>query len=1327
MPENLSLREYSAIMEDNNLTVECKIGPIELDTAQLVDGDVNERSQSLERYLSPGGRRISQGPQDKSEAFSIFCKKQKALEISGLAGWRELEWIDSSTSLINNEDIVHRGWGALGKTDLIVYPGEYCDLDLELDIISPNEDEFLLMDYVKGAFSQLLVGYEEDAREYLVQDPFDVFSDQVWTDPQSYRMSSPVVSATSGILYLQGIKSSGSYGALFTRLREVLPSEFTLETGIDFNVSYTPASTSAVYLSTIITTKSSWNDFFSTDVAYSEFKDAIVVALGVTYSGGAKKYSIYIYSYDKDGNESSLIVPYYVSLGVYDLKINVKDDGNLEIYINNVKKYSGPSGLSTVHEGLYAGYALDISDTATPSATYNMKATYMNISVDRTFPQQVMLPPYSRTPETPTTYRQTMWGDLPVFENPSSGVPFQTSPEDYDKGGPRAWSDDNEDGELRRIFNPEEVIDLGENKKIVYNNLVDANIATATSKLGTTSKFGVFGANIASSPENVDLETGKTRSLKIFTEGSVSGEGYRLYSNGGAASPGKQYVTRLRFTGESGIVSVVLSFRNSGGSGIQSFYSSNITLDGSVHEVTVTGTAPAETVSVDAFIATTGTVQEIEFNLLEEIILEGNSIPDYDYMDPETGDLVKEIREKSTQFYLENGIIKVEPTHDTVNIYVFESLLTDNQHNVGTNLSGIFGWSSQSLNYELSRDTSLFKTGGGSAKLRSTYNGTQNVSIILGGSGIRYPIDPSEKYYLTALQLMIESLTDKTLMARFLWYDSDGNPLTGDDQWTFVNLGVARNLEWFEVLEEEIIPPESAASCYIDFYVEGLLKDEILWYDSCQFGKWTKMEEVPIGNNEPIREIQIKEINRENITIRINRTDWTIRRGDPVVKVQHPYDDLGMSLVTCYQHDGTITTNPKAGDNITMNTQHYLLRWEAGPNLMGTYKWAHSVLGNDGKIYGIPDRAQDILIVDPSTGTAQRDTMGATIPKTTGDLWLGGVKANNGKIYCIPFDATSILIIDPATSSATTSTMGATLTGSGKWHGGVLGDDGKIYGIPYDATDILIIDPAAGTATRSAMGATLTGSGKWAGGALANTGKIYAAPNMATDILIINPTGGTATRDNMGLTLSGSNKYIGAVKDPVRNSIYCIPNNALKILLIVPGEETALFMNGPDLVGNDKWCNAAVGSDNKIYGIPSSANDMLIISPIPVTFTRSNMGCTDLVEVYKWFSGCPGSDGNIYGIPEDVDDFLIINPAAGTATRDKLNFHSCDDPLTPQQKRLMIVQTSPTTIKSDKIPATAYTGLGVYDKDDPSTGPSGYITLAGCFVNRGRQKMKIIK
>ena len=42
----------------------------------------------------------------------------------------------------------------------------------------------------------------------------------------------------------------------------------------------------------------------------------------------------------------------------------------------------------------------------TPPSAYNMKATYMNISVDRTFPQQVMLP---ATAPRNTTTQATMW------------------------------------------------------------------------------------------------------------------------------------------------------------------------------------------------------------------------------------------------------------------------------------------------------------------------------------------------------------------------------------------------------------------------------------------------------------------------------------------------------------------------------------------------------------------------------------------------------------------------------------------------------------------------------------------------------------------------------------------------------------------------------------------------------------------------------------------------------------------------------------------------------------------------------------------------------
>jgi hypothetical protein len=63
----------------------------------------------------------------------------------------------------------------------------------------------------------------------------------------------------------------------------------------------------------------------------------------------------------------------------------------------------------------------------------------------------------------------------------------------------------------------------------------------------------------------------------------------------------------------------------------------------------------------------------------------------------------------------------------------------------------------------------------------------------------------------------------------------------------------------------------------------------------------------------------------------------------------------------------------------------------------------------------------------------------------------------DGKIYGIPYNATDILIIDPIAGTATLSAMGATLSGSDKWVGGVLGPDGKIYCIPYNATDILIM------------------------------------------------------------------------------------------------------------------------------------------------------------------------------------------------------------------------------------------------------------------------------
>lgn len=274
-----------------------------------------------------------------------------------------------------------------------------------------------------------------------------------------------------------------------------------------------------------------------------------------------------------------------------------------------------------------------------------------------------------------------------------------------------------------------------------------------------------------------------------------------------------------------------------------------------------------------------------------------------------------------------------------------------------------------------------------------------------------------------------------------------------------------------------------------------------------------------------------------------------------------------------------------------------------GATLSGSYRGG--VQAPNGFIYFVPYSATDILVIDPTNGTAEAKDYGLDLSGS--NKWIGAVLGGDGKIYCIPYDSTSILIIDTNSDTASLSAMGATLTGSAKWVGGVLGTNGKIYGIPSDSTDILIINVGAGTASRSAMTATLTGTSKWFGGVLGTDGKIYGIPRTDTNILIINTGSGTASKSAMTATLTGV----------------------------------------------DKWRGGVLGQDGKIYGVPFDSTDILIINTDAGTASRSAMGAT-LSDADKWIFGALGLDGRIYCCPADSTDFLIINTGAGTASRSNL-------------------------------------------------------------------------
>jgi len=328
-----------------------------------------------------------------------------------------------------------------------------------------------------------------------------------------------------------------------------------------------------------------------------------------------------------------------------------------------------------------------------------------------------------------------------------------------------------------------------------------------------------------------------------------------------------------------------------------------------------------------------------------------------------------------------------------------------------------------------------------------------------------------------------------------------------------------------------------------------------------------------------------------------------------------------------------------------------------GADLSGTGKWTFAPTWKNGKLYGIPTSAEDILIIDtnplsPDAGTATRSNMGEDL--SGAGKWAGGVSSSvDERIYGIPHGATEILIIDPATSSAVKSNLGADLSGTVKWNGGAEGVDGKIYGCPFQAPDILIIDPAAGTATRSNMGVSMPDPVKWAGLVPGVDGKLYGIPCFASDILIIDPVAGTATRSNMGASLAGMYKWMGGVAGP-DGKIYGIPLHATDILIIDPVAGTATKSNmGADLSGTFKWSSGSVGTDGRIYGTPYDAEDILIIDPVAGTATRSNMGA-DLSGSNKWAGMGLGFGGVLYGIPYTATQILQINAAGTGADRSAL-------------------------------------------------------------------------
>jgi len=300
--------------------------------------------------------------------------------------------------------------------------------------------------------------------------------------------------------------------------------------------------------------------------------------------------------------------------------------------------------------------------------------------------------------------------------------------------------------------------------------------------------------------------------------------------------------------------------------------------------------------------------------------------------------------------------------------------------------------------------------------------------------------------------------------------------------------------------------------------------------------------------------------------------------------------------------------------------------------------WIGGVLAPNGNIYFTPFFANNILVLNPTTGVTSNLTGGATYISAG---WAKGLLAPNGNIYFAPNAASNILVLNPTTGVTSNLTGGANYAGG--YAGGVLAPNGNIYFPPVGAANILVLNPTTGVTSNITGGATFTSNG-WNGGILAPNGNIYFCPYVAQNILVLNPTTGVTSNITGGANYtgwSGSGGWTGATLAPNGN-IYFTPYGATNILVLNPTTGVTSNITGGATYGG-AYVGGVLAPNGNIYFTPNVAQNILVLNPTTGVTSNLTGGATFPASGASWYGGVLALDGNIYFTPQQAPNILKIN------------------------------------------------------------------------------------
>ncbi|MDR0644940.1 MAG: hypothetical protein LBG05_08605 [Treponema sp.] len=262
--------------------------------------------------------------------------------------------------------------------------------------------------------------------------------------------------------------------------------------------------------------------------------------------------------------------------------------------------------------------------------------------------------------------------------------------------------------------------------------------------------------------------------------------------------------------------------------------------------------------------------------------------------------------------------------------------------------------------------------------------------------------------------------------------------------------------------------------------------------------------------------------------------------------------------------------------------------------------------------------------------------------------FTGAVMTDDGRIVGIPNSGNQIVVINPDFEKTGREPFelfnGAFESEPFGWTGGVL-YKGNIFALPRNANSVLKIDPSHRTAERIALPTTYEKANSAQGrdfhhysGALCN-GKIYCTPKGESHILVIDldALNGSNAENVCHCIPCEAAGYLGAVLHP-NGLIYFSPPDGCQVMILDPVSEKIRFIGDKSIYGAFKM---SISPDGTMYGYSHSKG----ILKVDTVNERVTNVCDKIGVVPSGIYGCSwGFNGKCYAYISNNIHLFEFNP-----------------------------------------------------------------------------------